>query len=44
LAFFIPHRLVEQRALRGALYVGLGSVDILGHAVPRRFDRMRKLV
>jgi hypothetical protein len=23
---------------------GVGHVDILGHAAPRRFDRMRELV
>jgi hypothetical protein len=50
LPLFIPHQqVVEYRALRsGALgwqsFGGLGNVDILGHAAPRRFDRMRELV
>ena len=44
LALFIPHReMVEHGALR-RLRLGLGNVDILGHAAPRRFDRMRELV
>src|SRR5205823_9175772 len=37
LPLFIPHR---EKIGRG----GLGNVDILGHAAPRRFDRMRELV
>ena len=45
LSLFIPHReMVEHGALRGSRFGGLGNVDILGHAVPRRFDRMRELV
>jgi hypothetical protein len=45
LPLFIPHReMVEHGALRGSRFGGLGNVDILGHAVPRRFDRMRELV
>jgi hypothetical protein len=36
--------MVEHGALRGSRFGGLGNVDILGHAVPRRFDRMRELV
>ena len=39
----IPHReMVEHGALR-RLRLGLGNVDILGHATPRRFDRSREL-
>ncbi len=45
LALFIPHQeRVEHGALRRSRFVGLGNVDILGHAAPRRFDRMRELV
>jgi hypothetical protein len=33
---------VEHRALRRSR-LGLGNVDILGHATPRRFDRLREL-
>ena len=44
LPLFIPHReMVEHGALR-RLRLGLGNVDILGHATPRRFDRLRELV
>jgi hypothetical protein len=44
LPLFIPHQeMVEHGALR-RLRLGLGNVDILGHAAPRRFDRMRELV
>ena len=44
LPLFIPHReMVEHGALR-RLRLGLGNVDILGHAAPRRFDRLRELV
>ena len=41
---FVPHRqIVEHGALlRSSL--GLGNVDILGHATPRRFDRLGELV
>jgi hypothetical protein len=35
--------MVEHGALRRSR-LGLGNVDILGHAAPRRFDRMRELV
>jgi hypothetical protein len=45
LPLFVPHQeRVEHGAAYGSLFVGLGNVDILGHAVPRRFDRMRELV
>jgi hypothetical protein len=41
LAVFIPHlEMVEH----GARFGGVGHVDILGHAAPRRFDRMSELV
>jgi hypothetical protein len=44
LPFFIPHRqMVEHGALRWSL-LGLGNVDVLGHATPRQFDRLRELV
>ena len=43
LAVFIPHlEMIEHGA--GARFGGLGHVDILGHAAPRRFDRRRELV
>ena len=42
LVLVIPHlEMVEHGALRS---LGLGNVDILGHAAPRRFDRLRELV
>jgi hypothetical protein len=44
LPLFIPHQeMVEHGALR-RLRLGLGNVDILGHAAPRRFDRLWELV
>jgi hypothetical protein len=44
LPFLVPHQeMVEHGALRWQR-LGLGNVDILGHAVPRRFDRLRELV
>jgi hypothetical protein len=45
LVLFIPHlQVIEYRTLGGQSFGGLGNVDILGHAAPRRFDRMRELV
>ncbi len=39
-AVFIPHReAVEHRGIGG-----LGNVNIIGHAAPRRFDRIAELV
>jgi hypothetical protein len=44
MSLVIPHReMVKHGALR-RLRLGLGNVDILGHAAPRRFDRSRELV
>ena len=39
-----PGLLDECRALGGQSFGGLANVDILGHAAPRRFDRIRELV
>jgi hypothetical protein len=36
--------MVEYRTPGGQSFGGLGNVDILGHAAPRRFDRKRELV
>jgi hypothetical protein len=45
LPLVVPHRqMVEYRTPGGQSFGGLGNVDILGHAAPRRFDRMRELV
>ncbi len=39
-AIFVAHReAVEHRRVGG-----MGSVDIFGHATPRRFDRIAELV
>jgi hypothetical protein len=39
-AVFVAHReAVEHRGVGG-----MGSVDIFGHATPRRFDRIAELV
>ena len=44
LSLFIPHReMIEHGAIDGSRG-GFGNVDILGHAAPRRFDRMSELV
>jgi hypothetical protein len=40
LALFVPHgEVVENRRVGG-----LGNVHIIGHAAPRRFDRIAELV
>jgi hypothetical protein len=40
IAIFVAHRVtIEHRRIGG-----LGSVDILGHAAPRQFDRIAELV
>ena len=44
LPLLVPHQeMVEHGALR-RWRLGLGNVDILGHAAPRRFDRWKELV
>jgi peptidoglycan/xylan/chitin deacetylase (PgdA/CDA1 family) len=44
LSLFIPHRgVIEHGPVTGS-GGGFGNVDILGHAAPRRFDRLRELV
>jgi hypothetical protein len=39
-AIFVAHR----QGIEACGIGGLGSVDIFGHATPRRFDRLAQLV
>ena len=40
----VPHRETVEHGAICRLRPGLGNVDILGHAAPRRFDRSTELV
>ncbi len=44
LSLFIPHQGRIERGAVGGSRAGGGDVDILGHAVPHRFDRTGELV
>jgi hypothetical protein len=39
-SLLVPH----LQAVEHGRFGGMGNVDVLGHAAPHRFDRMRKLV
>jgi hypothetical protein len=44
LSLFIPHRKLVERGTIDGSRGGVGNVDILGHALPHRFDRTAELV